>query len=136
MKYNKSMDLKLEKKVWWNYIEEDLQCTSGTMGDFNGGSGTAVNLEFFFGANLTGLFDNVNTLSPGINIHRIGSGEWVDNFDRYDVSLRVILTDSTQEKEITDRWVNKNAIIPLGNADTDMGRFFGYVCVAGLNTAG
>lgn len=25
MKYNKSMDLKLEKKVWWNYIEEDLQ---------------------------------------------------------------------------------------------------------------
>ncbi|KKP23141.1 MAG: hypothetical protein UR11_C0001G0115 [Candidatus Woesebacteria bacterium GW2011_GWC1_30_29] len=25
MKYNKSMDLKLEKRIWWNYIEEDLQ---------------------------------------------------------------------------------------------------------------
>ena len=25
MKYNQSMDLKLEKRVWWNYIEEDLQ---------------------------------------------------------------------------------------------------------------
>src|SRR3989339_1209527 len=25
MKYNKSMDLKLEKRIWWNYIEDDLQ---------------------------------------------------------------------------------------------------------------
>jgi hypothetical protein len=95
------------------HLEDTEQCTT-TAGSFTGDGGTPVDLDFFFPtpADLDDLFTNVNTLSPAMNVHRISSDEWVDNFSYYDRLSRVQLTDA-----ITDRWINQNAIVPLGAED-------------------
>lgn len=48
MKYNKYMDLKLEKRTWWNYIEEDLQelvLLSESLINMVGGSGKSLTIK-------------------------------------------------------------------------------------------
>jgi hypothetical protein len=100
------------------HLEDTVQCDT-TAGSFPGDGGTLVDLDFFFptSADLDDLFANVNTLSPAMNVHRINSDEWVDNFDHYDRLSRVQLTGSSPENAITDRWINQNAIVPLGAED-------------------
>ena len=105
------------------HIEEALQCT-GTAVHFTGDGGNYVDLDFFFQDDLTALFFNVDTLSPAINVHRIGSDEWVDNFSHYDVISRVILTGSSPENAITDRWINRNAVHPLGSHESTTGLYY------------
>jgi len=99
------------------HIEQALQCI-GTAVNFTGDGGTYVDLDFFFWDDPAALFFNVDTLSPEMNVHRIGSDEWVDNFSHYDVISRVILTGSSPGNAITDRWINQNAVHPLGSYES------------------
>ena len=109
------------RKDLFIHLEEDLQCMA-TAGTFTGQTST-VSLATFF-TNQDGswdynaLFQNVNTLSTDLNVHRVDDVEWVTNFASYDKTWNVILSGPDQAESATiDRWINMNAIYPLGQTD-------------------
>jgi len=109
------------RKDLFVHLEDTLQCTA-TAGTFTGQSGTGpVALATFFptppGLDPP-LYMNVDTLLPDALVHRIYNDEWVSNFSSYDKDRLVILKDSTAESATTDRWINSNAIVPLGHQDS------------------
>jgi hypothetical protein len=92
------------KKDLFVHLEETLQCTTGTIGNFTGQTGT-VTLSTVF-ANIQDLYANVDTL-PNARVHRINKDEWVDKFSSWDVNNYVTLSGTNPEQ---DRWINKNSI--------------------------
>jgi hypothetical protein len=108
-----------KKDLFVHLVEDTLQCTA-TAGTFTGQSGT-VSLATFFPGPLdlsSLLYMNVNTLVSAVQVHLIDDNEWVSNFSSYDKDRLVILKDTTAESATTDRWINKNAIVPLGDKDS------------------
>jgi hypothetical protein len=108
-----------KKDLFVHLVEDTLYCTA-TAGTFTGLSGT-VSLATFFPSPLdlsSPLYMNVNTLVPAVQVHLIDDNEWVSNFSSYDKDRLVILKDTTAESATTDRWINKNAIVPLGDKDS------------------
>jgi hypothetical protein len=113
-----------KKDLFVHLVEDTLQCTA-TAGTFTGQSGT-VSLATFFPGPLdlsSPLYMNVNTLVPAVQVHLIDDNEWVSNFSSYDKDRLVILKDTAAESATTDRWINKNAIVPLGDKDSS-NRYF------------
>lgn len=110
-----------KKDLFVHLVEDTLQCTA-TAGTFTGLSGTVSLATFFPGPRpldlSSPLYMNVNTLVPAVQVHLIDDNEWVSNFSSYDKDRLVILKDTTAESATTDRWINKNAIVPLGDKDS------------------
>lgn len=109
------------RKDLFVHLEDTPQCTA-TAGTFTGQGGT-VTLATFFPTGLGPLYSNVDTLAPDVLVHRINNDEWVSNFSSYDKNQLAILNPSTAESATTDRWINRNAISPLG-APGSSGRKF------------
>jgi hypothetical protein len=96
-----------ERKDLFVHLVETSQCMDT--------AGTDVSLATYF-EDFTLLFENLNTLMPQMEIHRLCTEEWIDKFSEYTLYDRVVLT-GTPEEQRTDRQINQNALFPRGNLD-------------------
>jgi hypothetical protein len=94
------------KKDFFVHFVEPPQCI-GTLKD---ASGSDITLATFFANDYTEFFTYMDTLSPEIHIHFIGSDEWVDHFVAYTEADQVILAGDQDQNAVTDRQINQYAI--------------------------
>jgi hypothetical protein len=96
-----------KRKDFFVYLEETLQCTTGTIGNFTGQTGLVRLATFYPNGFEPLLYTNVDTLLPDTRVHRLNNEEWVSKFSSWDKTNYVTLSATNPEQ---DRWINKNSI--------------------------